>query len=221
MVPKIIHRIVGRKPSPLVTHCMNSWEIIKDYGFEIRIWNDALLEKFIAQEYPSVLSAFTTARNYGEASDIARYLIVYHFGGYYFDWDTELLNINKFLELPVQNPSGFLIQDPVNKTLAPDAFSAIAGEKFLYNLLENICYIHENGFRDSLKTIDYTGPYRMREVYYFTKKNSQQNLIKPKDILLYDYWEIRDQPFRDEEVAIIHYWEHGWMKTQPQLSVAE
>jgi len=217
MVPKIIHRIVGRKPSPLVTHCITSWEIVKEPGFEIRIWNDALLEEFIAKEYAFILSAFTNSRNYGEASDIARYLLVYHFGGYYFDWDIELLSLNKFLDLSIKNPTGFLIQDPANQTLSPAAFSAMPGEQYLFNLLDNICYIHANGFRDSLNTINYTGPYRMREVYYFTKKASQQTLIKPKDIFLYDYWEIRDQPFRDEEIAMIHYWEHGWMKAPSLL----
>jgi mannosyltransferase OCH1-like enzyme len=214
MVPKIIHRIVGQKPSHLVMHCINSWEIVKEHEYEIKIWNDALLEVFIAKEYPFLLPAFTQARNYGEASDIARYLIVYHYGGYYFDWDTELLSLNKFFNLSAQNSEGFLVQDPVNDTLSPDTFSALAGEEYLYNLLENICYIHESGLWLHLKTIDYTGPYRMREVFYFTKKKTRQNIIKPKDILLYDFWEIRQQPFRDEEIAMVHYWEHGWMKSQ-------
>jgi hypothetical protein len=212
MVPKIIHRIVGPKPSNLVMQCITSWNVVKEHGFEIKIWNDELLATFIAKEYPHVLNAFSTARNYGEAADIARYLIVYHFGGYYFDWDTELLSVKKFLEIDVQNPKGFLVQDPVNQTIAPDAFSAMPNEKYLYNLIDNICYIHENGFRHSLKTIDYSGPYRMREVYYFTKKASEQNTIKPKELMLYDYWEIREKPFRDTEAAVIHYWEHGWMK---------
>jgi mannosyltransferase OCH1-like enzyme len=189
MVPKIIHRIVGRKPSPLVTHCLTSWEVVKSHGFEIRVWNDELLEEFMAKEYPLILPAFKGARNYGEASDIARYLIVYHFGGYYFDWDTELLSVNKFLELCNKNPAGFLLQDPTNKTMAPDVFAALAGEKYLYNLLDNICDIYENEFSNLLRTIDYTGPYRMREVFYFTKKNTQQNLLKPKDVLLYDFFE--------------------------------
>ncbi len=212
MVPKIIHRIVGPKPSPLVVQCITSWNVVKEHGYEINIWNDDLLKEFIAKEYPHILDAFISARNYGEAADIARYLIVYHFGGYYFDWDTELLSLNKFLELAEQNPHGFLVQDPVNQTLSPEAFSALPRERYLFNLLDNICYIHENGFRHSLQTIHYSGPYRMREVYYFTRKASLQNLIKPKDIFLYDYWEIRQKPFRDEEVAMIHYWEHGWMK---------
>jgi mannosyltransferase OCH1-like enzyme len=212
MVPKIIHRIVGPKPSNLVVQCINSWHVVEEHAYEIKIWNDQLLAEFIGKEYPSIFPAFSTARNYGEAADIARYLIVYHFGGYYFDWDTELLSLNKFLELAVKHMTGFLLQDPVNQTFAPDAFSAIKGEKYLFNLLDNICYIHENGFRDSMKTIDYTGPYRMREVYYLTKKDSQQDPVPPKDIMLYDYWEIRDKPFRDKEVAVIHYWEHGWMK---------
>jgi hypothetical protein len=219
MVPKIIHRIVGRKPSPLVTHCINSWEKVKDYGFEIRIWTDPLLEEFMAKEYPFFLPAFKGARNYGEASDIGRYLIVYHFGGYYFDWDTELLSLNKFLELHAQNPTGFLVQDPVNNTLSPDTFSGLAKEQYLFNLLDNISYLHKAGTWQMLKTIDYTGPYRMREVFYFSKKNTQQTLIKPKDLLLYDFWEIRNQPYRDDEVAMIHYWEHGWMKPQQLVPV--
>jgi mannosyltransferase OCH1-like enzyme len=191
---------------------MNSWEIVKEYGYTIKIWDDDALEKFINIEYPAVLPVIKAARNYAEISDICRYLLVYHYGGHYFDWDTELLSLNKFLEICKNNPSGYLVQDPVNQTIASEAFSALPKEQYLYNLVDNICYIHENGYSHTMKTPDYSGPYRMREVYYFTKKASKQTPIRPADIFLYDYWEIRTKPYREEERAMIHYWEHGWMK---------
>lgn len=87
MVPKIIHHITGRKPSDLVKTCLKSWKPLSAYGFTFKIWNDEKIERFIKENYGYALDAFKTARNHAEAADIARYLITFHYGGYYVDWD--------------------------------------------------------------------------------------------------------------------------------------
>jgi mannosyltransferase OCH1-like enzyme len=212
MTPNLIHFIVGSSPSPLVIKCLDSWEILKQHNFEIRIWNDETIIPFITTWYPWTLEAIRNARNRAEAADISRFALVYHFGGYYIDWDIQLLDVEKFIELCESNPNGYLIQDPVNQTIAPEAFSATKEEPFLLSLLENITDIYKYGFRDSMTTPFYSGPFRMREVLYFNKMKTLQNIKRVKEVFLYDYSEIRLKPKRDIEVPMIHYWAHAWIK---------
>lgn len=211
MVPKIIHIITGPKATPLIKKCIQSWDILLENGFEIKIWEDDSILEFTSEFFPFALPALQNARNHAEAADLARYLIVYHFGGYYIDWDIQLLDKDRFLTLCDKNSDGFLIQDPVNQTIASECFSASSGEKYLFSLVDNIVYIYQNGFRDSITTPFYSGPFRMREVYYFIKKSSKQNIEMVKDVFLYDYLEIRDMPKRDINVPMIHYWVHSWL----------
>jgi len=211
MVPKIIHIIVGPKANFLIKKCIYSWSVLNDVGFEIMIWDDNKILDFMKKHYAFTLGAIENARNHAEVADLARYAIVHYFGGYYFDWDIELLNKERFLYLCDSNPLGFLIQDPINQTLAPEAFSALPGEFFFNCLLDNIVDIFSNNFRDSMPTPHYSGPFRMREVFYFHKQRTRQSIKLVKEVFLYDYLEIRQMPPREVEVPMIHYWIHSWL----------
>lgn len=213
MVPQIIHIITGPKINFLIKRCIESWSGLIDAGFKIRIWDDFQILEFIKNEYAFTLDAVKNARNHAEVADIARYAIIHFYGGYYVDWDIELLNRERFIDLCATAPQGYLIQDPVNQTLAPEAFSALPGEEFLYHLLDNIVDVFSNNFRDSMPTPQYSGPFRMREVFYFHKQNTRQSIKLVKEVFLYDYLEIRQMLPREIEVPMIHYWIHSWMRT--------
>jgi len=210
-VPKVLHQIVGKKTIAQIDKCLQSWQEIKKAGYEIKIWNDNLIEEFLTESYPFALSAFKNARNHGEAADIARYLIIHYFGGHYMDWDVELLSAGKYLELCAKNPNGFLVVDPVNDTLASETFAAQPNEPYLLSLCEDIVSVYNSGKRDTLNTPAYSGPFRMRESL---KKhaNSSQSIIEVKDIMAYDYWEIREMPEKVITQPLIHYWMHTWMQ---------
>lgn len=85
MVPKIIHQIVGSKVNESIQVCLDSWKCMKDEGFEIWVWNDDTLEKFLKDQHHYAISSFLNARNYAEAADIARYILLYQFGGVYVE----------------------------------------------------------------------------------------------------------------------------------------
>jgi hypothetical protein len=211
MPPKVIHQIVGPKKNDLIHACMFSWNFLKTYGFDILIWDDNRIAVFIKKYYPFATAAFLTARNYAEAADIARYLIVYHFGGYYMDWDIQLLNAKDFISIARAHPNGYLVIDPVNDTLASECFSAKEKEPFLLSLSEDIVAIYNSGQRDLMLTPQYSGPYRMRDSLH-KHKNSKQSLIPVEDIFLYNYWEIRNKPQKNDQRPLIHYWVHNWLR---------
>ena len=88
MIPKIIHYCwFGGKPLPeLAQKCISSWKkFLPDY--EIKEWNETNYDvrkiSYISQAYD--------VKKYAFVSDYARFDILYHFGGVYFDTDVEII----------------------------------------------------------------------------------------------------------------------------------
>ena len=88
MIPKIIHYCwFGRNPlPPLAEKCIASWKkFLPDY--EIKEWNES---NFDVNINPYVKEAYKVHR-YAFMSDYARYWVLYHYGGVYFDTDVEVI----------------------------------------------------------------------------------------------------------------------------------
>lgn len=88
MIPKIIHYCwFGGKPLPdLALKCISSWKkYLPDY--EIKEWNE---QNFDVEMVPYIAEAYQ-AKKYAFVSDYARFWILYHYGGLYFDTDVELI----------------------------------------------------------------------------------------------------------------------------------
>jgi mannosyltransferase OCH1-like enzyme len=209
MTPKIIHHIIGRSQTDLIKKCLHSWSVLKDDGFEILLWTDDKLEEFIALNFPFALRSFQTARNYAEASDIARYLLVYKFGGYYVDWDILLFNYESFQKISNSNLTGYLLIDTKNQTLASEHFSAPPGEEYLLSLVKDIVATFNRGERELMGTPQFSGPYRMK-VSYAQFPKSKQCVIDVKKIFEYDYTEIRQATTFGQNKIMVHYWTHTW-----------
>lgn len=88
MIPKIIHYCwFGGKPlPPLAVKCISSWKKhLPDYV--IKEWNE---QNFDINMIPYMSEAYQ-AKKYAFVSDYARFWILYHYGGLYFDTDVELI----------------------------------------------------------------------------------------------------------------------------------
>ena len=88
MIPKVIHYCwFGRgEKSPLMKKCIKSWE--KHFpDFEIKEWNE---DNFDVNIIPYTKDAYA-AKKYAFVSDYARFWILYHHGGIYFDTDVEVI----------------------------------------------------------------------------------------------------------------------------------
>lgn len=88
MIPKIIHYCwFGRNPLPKSAQkCIASWrKFFPDY--EIKEWNE---DNFDVNMIPYTRDAYT-AKKYAFVSDYARFWILYHYGGVYFDTDVEVI----------------------------------------------------------------------------------------------------------------------------------
>ena len=87
-IPKVIHYCwFGRNPlPPLAEKCIASWrKFLPDY--EIKEWNednfDVTMNAYIEEAYHM--------KKYAFVSDFARFYVLYHHGGVYFDIDVEVI----------------------------------------------------------------------------------------------------------------------------------
>lgn len=88
MIPKTIHYCwFGRNPLPeSAQKCIASWrKFFPDY--EIKEWNE---DNFDVNIIPYTKEAYE-AKKYAFVSDYARFWILYHYGGLYFDTDVEVI----------------------------------------------------------------------------------------------------------------------------------
>lgn len=88
MIPKVIHYCwFGRNPLPASAQkCIQSWKkFFPDY--EIKEWNE---DNFEVDSIPYTREAYQ-AKKYAFVSDYARFWILYHYGGLYFDTDVEVI----------------------------------------------------------------------------------------------------------------------------------
>lgn len=88
MIPKIIHYCwFGRNPLPeSAKKCINSWRKFFP-NYEIKEWNE---DNFDVNIIPYTAEAYE-AKKYAFVSDYARFWILYHYGGLYFDTDVEVI----------------------------------------------------------------------------------------------------------------------------------
>lgn len=210
MVPKVIHQIIGHKPSKLVEICLDSWQELKLFNFKIEIWNDDKIIAFFNKYYPEFLAIISNARNYAEIADIARYLIIYHYGGIYIDWDISLNDPKAFIKMINDCKHGFLIIDPDNGSIASEFFAAKRNEPYLLSLLYDINSTYNNGEQELMNTPQYSGPFRMK--VSLKKTGTGQKLVPVKEVFEYDYREIRQADVFRASGIITHFWEHGWIQ---------
>lgn len=88
MIPKVIHYCwFGHNPLPTsAMKCIESWRhFFPDY--RIKEWNE---DNFDVNIIPYTRQAYQ-AKKYAFVSDYARFWILYHFGGLYFDTDVEII----------------------------------------------------------------------------------------------------------------------------------
>lgn len=89
-IPDIIHQIYfpvnSATPSEELQNARNTW-IMKHPRFTHYFWKETDVQKFIRAEYPHLLTMYESYTYWVWRVNIARYLILFHFGGWYTDLD--------------------------------------------------------------------------------------------------------------------------------------
>jgi mannosyltransferase OCH1-like enzyme len=89
MIPKIIHQSWKTRQIPeRWAGFQESWRH-NHPDYEYRLWTDDDNRKFVAQFFPAFLPVYEGYRHPVSRADLARYLVVCHYGGVYADLDCE------------------------------------------------------------------------------------------------------------------------------------
>lgn len=213
-IPKIIHQIWLGSPVPQeYLWLQKTW---KDHHpqWEYRLWTDKEAEDFMAQQSPELQQFYNEAINYGEKSDILKWLIIYTFGGLYTDIpDYECLRpLDMFhhcydFYTGVQPLGTSLVQ------LGAALFAAKPGHPILRHCIETL-----KDDRHLTQIVDKTGP------IHFTRSFCAvaPSLTTPVVALPASYFYPRayDQSFEQralwlkEESFAVHHWAGSWLKKE-------
>lgn len=155
MIPRIIHYCwFGRNPLPeSAIKCINSWrKFFPEY--EIKEWNE---DNFDVNIIPYTKEAYSV-KKYAFVSDYARFWILYHYGGIYFDTDVEviksfdeIIDRGGFMGIEVNGKNGNYPQ------VAPGLGLGIEPKHPIYKAIidyyQDLHYLDENGSPNNITVV--------------------------------------------------------------------
>lgn len=219
-IPKLIHYCwFGGNPLPeLALKCIESW---KKYcpDYEIKEWNES---NFNIDSCDYVKEAYE-AKKWAFVSDYARFWILYHEGGLYFDTDVEII---KPIEDIIQK-GPFMGGEPTENAdtemkVAPGLGLAVnKGNKFYKDILDFYNKRHfllENGENDVTTIVEYTTDLLVEKGF-----SSKQEIQLVEGIYIYppeffcpmNY--ITGEIFITENTRSIHHYSESWHNSAEKM----
>jgi glycosyltransferase involved in cell wall biosynthesis len=225
-IPKIIHQTwkTSEISDPFLKRLQCSW-IELNPDFEYRFWTDDDLKKFVQEKYPSLLSIYSGYRHPIERVDLARYLVLRHYGGIYADLDCECLKpvgnlINSYSFVIGKEPTEHeklkkATDRGLGHILCPSFIASVPGHPFWDEILR---HVRENANAEDV--LDATGPFLLTRAYHDFDDKTSVRIIDPD--LLYpftkeDCWNGRlfDIGFWEKgtrNAYMLHYWGGTWFR---------
>ena len=207
MIPKIIHYCwFGGKPLPKSAEkCIASWKkYLPDY--EIKRWDES---NFDVNAIPYTREAYAACK-FAFVSDYARFWILYHYGGVYFDTDVEVIRpiddiINRGGFLGVEsNRNGIYTVNP-GLGFAATQGTAVIGE--MVNLYSTFHFINTDGASDLKNIVEITTDYLSSKGLQNTDEIQDccGFTIYPKDYFCPIDYDTRELKITENTRTIHHY----------------
>lgn len=90
MIPRLIHQTSRGLSSEEFRLVRRMRTLLPQWEF--RIWNDQENETLVGNRFPQYLSSFQSIKRGVVKADLARYMYMFEYGGFYFDTDYKLLH---------------------------------------------------------------------------------------------------------------------------------
>ncbi|MDR2979036.1 MAG: glycosyl transferase [Bacteroidales bacterium] len=220
MIPKVIHYCwFGRGEMPkLGMRCIKSWKKhLPDY--EIKLWNE---DNFDINRIPYTAEAFE-AKKYAFVSDYARFWILYHYGGIYFDTDVEM--IKPIDEILAKGPF-FACEidggDLTSIACAPGLGLAAYPNMDIYNkmldLYQNLHFLNKDKSYNLTTVVEYT-----TQILQNYGLQNVSGIQKVKDFWIYptEYFCPLDYATKEmtitEKTVCIHHFAGTWISKRQKL----
>jgi len=171
MIPKIIHQVWEGATEPVMSEQLQilseSWRE-KNPSWEYRLWHQAEMEQLVKQNFPDFEETYFGFEYNVQRWDAIRYMILYQYGGFYADLDTECLEpldsllenkICCFGEEPPEHSSVFSVDNLVGNAI----MATIPNQEFFLLLLKEI----KNSLDqyDTHVVMNTTGPFMLTRVF--------------------------------------------------------
>ncbi len=209
-IPKIIHQIWLGSPFPEKYRGFQaSWQQ-QHPDWEYKLWTDAELATFPMKNR----ALYDAAKNYGEKSDIARYEILYTYGGLYVDTDFECLRSFD----PLHNCYDFYVGIQPLDTNVVQLGIGLIGAAVAHPLLAWAIDLLPKNVEQYQQIIQRTGPLYFTRV--FTEAAPQLKVGTVALPATYFYpkgYTQRDVPpavWQRPESFAVHHWEGSWLKKE-------
>lgn len=171
MIPKIIHQTwKSDKIPPRFVPFVDSWKSHHpDYTY--MLWTDDNNREFVKNEYPNFLYLYDTIPTPVMKCDFMRYLIIYHFGGYYVDLDVmchkALENLPKLpshdVVLTEEHPS-HCVEFSIPKIVTNWFLGCAKGSAFMLDIITKVKMRLFNN-PSVTEPLSITGPFMMTNAY--------------------------------------------------------
>ena len=219
MIPKIIHYCwFGRNPLPAsAQNCIASWrEYLPDYT--IKEWNE---DNFDVNSIPYIRDAYE-AKKYAFVSDYARFWILFHEGGLYFDTDVEI--IKSFDDIVSQGSFMGLEIDGTKKgtKIAINPGLGLGAEAGLLIYKTILAGFEQLSFYDAVgNRSNYTMIPMVTDLFVQNGLKNNGIIQTIKEITVYPscyfnpYDDVTGELHVTKETRSIHWYSSSWMKPQP------
>ena len=212
MIPKIIHYCwFGGKPLPKSAEkCIASWKkYLPDY--EIKRWDES---NFDVNAIPYTREAYAACK-FAFVSDYARFWILYHYGGVYFDTDVEVIRpiddiINRGCFLGVESIRNGIYTVNPGLGFAATQGTAVIGE--MVNLYSTFHFTNTDGASDLKNIVEITTEYLSARGLRNTDEIQQccGFTIYPKDYFCPIDYDTRELKIT-ENTRTIHHYAESWV----------
>jgi mannosyltransferase OCH1-like enzyme len=208
-IPKIIHQIWLGSPFPeKYKNFQQSW-IRYHPDWEYKLWTEKELTILPMKNR----RLYEKSINYGEKSDIARYEILYQFGGLYVDTDYECLKSLETFHYTYDFYIGIQPLDTDIVQLGIGLIGTAAHHPLIKTALDNV----EKQLQKSLQIIVRTGPIYFTQIFCtFAPKFSDTLALPASYFYPRGYTQsIDDKNIWQKRVSFaVHHWAGSWLKKE-------
>jgi hypothetical protein len=224
MIPNIIHQTWKTQDIPYqFVSFIESWKNLHpDYKY--MFWTDEDNYEFVKHEYPDMLGLYESIPTPVMKCDFIRYLIIYHYGGYYVDLDVmchknlTYLPIDPTLHdvvLTEEHPSHG-IEFAMNQIITNWFMGCKINDPFMKEIIEAVkdCLLKNPGVTNPMSI---TGPFMMTNIFNRLKHKYGERIL----VLDYEYlnpfpkqyiWKHNRLPSLPAKTIGIHYYVGTWWR---------
>jgi mannosyltransferase OCH1-like enzyme len=210
MIPLILHQIwfqgIDNIIEPYKTCFIKNIKFLENTKWDHQFWDKERIEEFILDKYPKYWDTYNKCDILIQKLDIARYIILYHYGGCYMDMDMEILK--DFKEL-LNNDDEIVLSNTHQSVYTNAVLFSNINNNFWLDFIKDVDKkINVFKFNNLINVYYSTGPLNFT---YFAKKNMTKYKIK---ILPYKYLEPGESRFNPEitdEAYIKNYFAYSWV----------